>query len=68
LKKREGNGGSPVEGNIQESSRTKLTQNYVVNREKDRTTVRIRTKNNQYEYFEGKLGKPLKSVSNNKKD
>ncbi len=50
LRKRQGNGGSPVEENLNDSMGSgrgsKITGDNIQARMQDRTTVRIRTKNN----------------------
>eukprot|EP00347_Sterkiella_histriomuscorum_P010789 403374914 len=74
LRKRNGNGGSPTNEHIQQIfNESKISKEGPLipknlqdqnNQNRDRTTVRIRTKNNQYIYGEATFGQPAQSTKN----
>jgi hypothetical protein len=75
LKKRNGNGGSPTPGDSARKNNLSTMSGHVGNGDlsisarggaklRDHTTVRIRGKDNQYQYIEGSFAHPLYSVKN----
>ena len=75
LKKRNGNGGSPTPGDSARKNNLSTMSGNVANgdlsisargvaKQRDHTTVRIRGKDNKFQYIEGSFAHPLQSVKN----
>lgn len=71
LKKRNGNGGSPTPGDSARKNNLStlsglgdLSISARGAKQRDHTTVRVRGKDNQYQYMEGSFAHPLYSVKN----